>query len=218
MATQTAHFELEKPSQTDVVDVAVLNNNFDDIDVVMFANQERSKAAVSNAADAYDATKTYAVDALVIYENQLYKCTTAITTAEQWDSTKWKATTLAEEIGTGGGGGGNADLVHCTQAEYDALPASKLTDDKIYMITDVSQKEVEGEVYSTSERIVGKWIDGSDIYKKTQSGGINFAQADTWYDTNITDVDEVIEVKGSILRSGEQIELGAFNDTVIDIT
>ena len=117
MATQTAHFELEKPSQTDVVDVAVLNNNFDDIDTVMFANQERSKAAVSNAADAYDAAQTYTVGDLVIYENQLYKCTTAITTAEQWDSTKWAETTLADELGEHGGG-----------TEVEANPSGTATD------------------------------------------------------------------------------------------
>ncbi len=101
MATQTAHFELEKPALTDVADIAVLNNNFDDIDVVMFANQERSVAAVSNQADAYDAAQTYAVGDLVIYENRLYKCTTAVTVAEPWDSTKWEQTTLAESGGTG---------------------------------------------------------------------------------------------------------------------
>lgn len=101
MATQTAHFELEKPALTDVADIAVLNNNFDDIDTVMFANQERSVAAVSNQADAYDAAQTYAVGDLVIYENRLYKCTTAVTVAESWDSTKWTQTTLAESGGTG---------------------------------------------------------------------------------------------------------------------
>lgn len=36
------------------------------------------------------------------------------------------------------GGGGSADIVHLTQAEYDALPDSKLTDGKVYMIEDAS--------------------------------------------------------------------------------
>lgn len=33
-------------------------------------------------------------------------------------------------------GGGSANIVHLTQAEYDALPSSKLTDNKVYLITD----------------------------------------------------------------------------------
>lgn len=37
-----------------------------------------------------------------------------------------------------GGGGGSANIVHLTQAEYDALPDSKLTDGKVYMIEDAS--------------------------------------------------------------------------------
>lgn len=37
-----------------------------------------------------------------------------------------------------GGGGGSSDIVHLTQAEYDALPSSKLTDDKVYLIEDAS--------------------------------------------------------------------------------
>ncbi|MBR1703091.1 MAG: hypothetical protein IJ716_14285 [Lachnospiraceae bacterium] len=68
--------------------------------------------------------------------------------------------------------------------------------------------------YSTEEQIIGTWM-GKTLYQKTQIGGIDFTQADTWYDTTITGIDEVIEVKGSILRSGEQIELGAFIDAVI---
>ena len=39
--------------------------------------------------DTYDSTSTYAVGDLVIYDNSIYECTTAITTAEAWDSSKW---------------------------------------------------------------------------------------------------------------------------------
>lgn len=148
MATQTAHYELEKPSQTDVVDVAVLNNNFDDIDVVMFANQERSVAAVSNAADAYDAAQTYTVGDLVIYENQLYKCITAITTAEQWDSTKWQATTLAEELGEHGGG-----------TDVEANPSGTATDT-------LSKIGIAGTIY---EILGGGGTGGSGMFVDTNN-------------------------------------------------
>ena len=39
--------------------------------------------------DTYDETSTYAVGDLVVYDNTIYECITAITTAEAWDSSKW---------------------------------------------------------------------------------------------------------------------------------
>ena len=50
-------------------------------------------------ADVYDDTSTYAVGDLCIYNNALYKCTTAITTAEAWNASHWTATSIAKEIG-----------------------------------------------------------------------------------------------------------------------
>ena len=48
--------------------------------------------------DAYDDTATYAVGDLCIYNNTLYKCTTAITTAEAWNASHWTTTSIADEI------------------------------------------------------------------------------------------------------------------------
>lgn len=48
--------------------------------------------------DAYDDTATYSVGDLCIYNNALYKCTTAITTAEAWNASHWTATSIADEI------------------------------------------------------------------------------------------------------------------------
>lgn len=49
-------------------------------------------------AQEYDSTKTYAVGDFVIYNQLLYKCTTTISTAEAFNSSKWKQTTCGEEI------------------------------------------------------------------------------------------------------------------------
>lgn len=54
----------------------------------------------ANTADKYDSTATYAVDDYCIYNDVLYKCTTAITTAESFDSTKWSATDIGTELST----------------------------------------------------------------------------------------------------------------------
>lgn len=58
-----------------------------------------------NIADEFDAASTYDEGDFVIYEGNLYKCTTAITTAGAWDSTKWTQTIVVDEMGSGGGGG-----------------------------------------------------------------------------------------------------------------
>lgn len=46
--------------------------------------------------NVYSASATYAVGDVVIYQNQLYRCTTAITTAEAWDATHWESTNVVE--------------------------------------------------------------------------------------------------------------------------
>lgn len=69
--------------------------------------------------------------------------------------------------------------------------------------------------YSTSEKIVGTWIDGSTVYEKTQNGGISISANDTWYDTAFTDVDKVVSFNCSLLRDGEGIG-SSFNNGHID--
>lgn len=54
---------------------------------------------LSNLADAYDATKTYAVGDWCIYNSVLYQCKTAITTAEAWNAAHWQQMSVTEAIG-----------------------------------------------------------------------------------------------------------------------
>lgn len=58
-----------------------------------------------NIAAEYDSTATYAVGAYCIHEGTLYKCTTAISTAEDWTAAHWTSVLVMNEIGSGGGGG-----------------------------------------------------------------------------------------------------------------
>lgn len=55
-------------------------------------------AIVNNIASAYDATATYSVGDYVIYNKILYKCSTAISTAEAWTAAHWTQTTVMAEI------------------------------------------------------------------------------------------------------------------------
>ena len=60
------------------------------------------KLDVTVIAPMYDETLTYAVDDYRMYEDtngiKLYKCTTAVTVPEEFDPTKWVATTLIDVI------------------------------------------------------------------------------------------------------------------------
>jgi phage minor structural protein len=69
--------------------------------------------------------------------------------------------------------------------------------------------------YSTSEKIVGTWVDGSTVYERTQNGGISISANDTWYDTVFTGVNKVISFNCSLLRDGEEIG-STFNNGHID--
>lgn len=105
MATQTQHFSLTKPDWEDRASISVLNANSDIIDAQMYDNEQSAANAIGNMAAEYDDTATYAVGDFCIYSEVLYKCVTAVTVAEAFDSTKWTQTTAAENFGSGGGGG-----------------------------------------------------------------------------------------------------------------
>jgi len=90
-----------------------------------------------------------------------------------------------------------------TQAQYDALPQSKLTDGVLYCIKDSGV--VEGDqfapvIYSLVEREIGTWIDSKPLYQKTVTG---FSKTVTYGDwTNITynelgvsDIDRLIDCR-----------------------
>ena len=65
------------------------------------ATQADSKAsgAVASLSDLFLDTATYAVGEIVVYNNLLYKCTTAVTTPGPWTgSTNWTRTTVETEL------------------------------------------------------------------------------------------------------------------------
>jgi len=56
-------------------------------------------SAVQQIAPAYSTSSTYALNDLVTYNNTLYRCSTAITTAEAWTAGHWTAVTVANRLG-----------------------------------------------------------------------------------------------------------------------
>ena len=55
-------------------------------------------ALKAGIAPAYSASSTYAVGEYVLHNNTLYRCTTAITTAEEWTAAHWTAAKLGEDL------------------------------------------------------------------------------------------------------------------------
>ncbi|MBR1703092.1 MAG: phage tail protein [Lachnospiraceae bacterium] len=94
---------------------------------------------------------------------------------------------------------GNADVVHLTQAEYDALPDTKLTDDKIYMIEDANGdgSQFQPVIYSTEEREIGVTEEGKPLYQITVSiSSMSFttsAYSDYYASVNLNDYVSDIE-------------------------
>lgn len=54
-----------------------------------------------NQADGFSTSLTYDVGDLVLYNDVLYKCIVAVTTAGAWNASNWQQTTLAAELGGG---------------------------------------------------------------------------------------------------------------------
>ena len=84
---------------------------------------------LANFANVYNPANTYALNSCVIYQGILYKCTTAITTPEAWDSTHWTAI-KAVDVGSGGGGGGASSL---TQLSDVTITSGTLADKQFLM-------------------------------------------------------------------------------------
>ena len=105
MPTYTSNYAWTKPEGGDPVDITVLNNNLDSQDSIVHN-------AYMQLAPVFSTSATYAVDDVVLYANNLYKCITAVTVAGDWDSTKWTQVKVSDIAG--GGGGGTSDYSQLT--------------------------------------------------------------------------------------------------------
>ena len=98
MATQTQYYNLDKPSYDEVADIEIINANMDKIDTQMRNNADGVNFAKCISSDAYDNSKSYAVGDYCIYDNKLYRCITAIESAEAFNIAKWEQTTVGKEV------------------------------------------------------------------------------------------------------------------------
>lgn len=122
-----------------------------------------------------------------------------------------------DELAQGSGGGGvedvevngtsvvNAQKVaeiksykEVTQAEYQALPSSKLTDNILYCIKDSAGADgFPPLIYSDEEREVGVWRDGKPLYQKTVYCGDFTTSGNKSVAHNISNLDKVVMMYGT---------------------
>ena len=100
MATTTTNYGLTKPAYDDVADVGVINSNMDIIDEQIKKNEDGISQSKGIVSDEYSDSSTYNIGDYCIYENKLYKCVTAVTTEEVFDSAKWEETSVKSELST----------------------------------------------------------------------------------------------------------------------
>lgn len=117
-------------------------------------NIENGIADVDGAigVDAYDSTSTYAVGDYCIYNNTLYKCITAIATAENFDSTKWAQISIIEEINIKENINNKATSIS-SQSTNTQYASAKAVYDYIENLN----------IYSTTEQKIGTWINRKTI-------------------------------------------------------
>ena len=61
-------------------------------------------------------------------------------------------------------------------------------------ISNLENKVNSGHVYSTDEKVVGKWIDGKTLYEKTYIGtGSSTDSTDYFFDNDIVNLDIIVE-------------------------
>lgn len=74
--------------------------------------------------------------------------------------------------------------------------------------------------YSTSEKIVGTWIDGSTIYERTWDFGSNIQiPSNTWYNTSIdsTNMDQLVDVVGYADEGAKWAMSGGCDGNVVEL-
>lgn len=77
--------------------VAVLETNVSNHETRITALEQGGStvdAIVTNSSDEYDTSATYNIGDYCIYNNTLYRCTTAVTAEATFDPDKWEATTI----------------------------------------------------------------------------------------------------------------------------
>ena len=86
--------------------------------------------------------------------------------------------------------------------------------------------EYEGEIYSTTEQVIGKWIDDKPLYRKVVVNSGPFAKGEQVFTHGIENVDKIVKVEGMARRSDGKdhplpttyFNLPIWNVSIFDVT
>lgn len=78
--------------------ISAINNEYESAEEII------EQVIPNMIAEEFSAESTYAVGDFVVHGNTLYICNTAIVTAGEWDSSKWTATLITDNLGGGASG------------------------------------------------------------------------------------------------------------------
>lgn len=82
---------------------------------------------------------------------------------------------------------------HDLQVNGDLIVADINRDNPVNVLDAIG--EASQEVYSTTEQVIGKWVDGSALYRKTFTN-VNWSSTASHFSMGITGLDEVINMYG----------------------
>ena len=148
MSSGTAYYNLRKDASTDNYNVSVVNQNLDDIDAQMHQNEVAATTPFTGATGSVNGEKGIVPRPLAGDQEKYLKGNGT------WDTPS-------------GGGGGSSVTITPTLSS-----GTKIADYSIDGVSNSLYAPSGGggggsHTYSTTEQIVGTWIDGSDIYERT---------------------------------------------------
>lgn len=182
-------------------------------DLIDAINEAAISGGNSNIADDYDNTQTYVVGDYCIYEGDLYRCITAVTVAESFDSTKWTAVLVTDELGQGG-------------TTVVANPSGAATDDLEKIQIGNTIYEIVGGGISGKKDLLWEYLNSYDItlthpitdYDFLIFEGNNYSDTDHKGGAIIssTELEDIIGVSGKFYTFNGAI--GVFANYTVDST
>jgi hypothetical protein len=110
---------------------------------------ENIQGASSNISDEFSSTSSYNKDDYCIYNGVLYKANISISAGSDFDETEWTETTLTDELGNSGGGGGSApELIDTIKARTTGAVTAATIENNSYIKDGVAYIDI---IYNATE-------------------------------------------------------------------
>lgn len=126
------------------------------------ASALKGKADITDIAPAYDPTSTYAVGDIVSYDGDIYKCNTAISVAEAWNSTHWTRKSVQELI--------EENVPNLSN--YVALTGAQTISGTKTFSSNIKLNNLKKIILSNASSYPSIYFNGNDVYLDSNNGNI----------------------------------------------